>query len=915
MKKRILALFLTLVLTIGSLPVLPVHAADQDGVPGAAVGTADATVIVSDAVITVGDGSADFTLTIENNPGIWAILGYINYDEKMSLLNFANGTLFSDRDLVMGGPMENEAQRDIVIANKRPAKNVYDAIGASYDGVLATQVYYEGSSFADVKDDGVLVSFSLNTKDLETGTYEIAFYFDSYGFCDSDGENVPFGAIYGTLTVVECVHEYVTGGDAAEPTCTKTGSTGLVCIKCQKAEVIDALGHDYSVAVTPPTCTKDGFVTKTCCRNCGETNEVVVEEGETAYGHQYDEGILTASPTCTDGGVMTYSCEFDCGEEGCVYTEAVEALGHDEDIIGAIVPTCTEGGYSGDTVCTRCSETVVYGEELEALGHEYNAVVTEPTCKDGGYTTYTCIRCSDEYVSDQTGPVDHGWTVTSETPTRIDYKCKWCDETYFETFTPSIKITDATIREGDKTADFELVFEHNPGVYSLFGFISYDEDAEFEDYQNADVFPLGDLVEGGPMENIQMRDITVIYDEMAKAAFDEHGAAPDGMSATKLYYENTNDFSNNINSGVIGTFTLDTSELTGGTYEIAFYYMAENTIDSDGAPVEFEVIKGTLTVTPCEHQLIGITTLEPTCEGNGYKKGYCTVCEKDVTIEFYESLGHDLVETLVKETTCTEDGEIDGYCTRCDLSYTKRIEKYGHFHEAKVTRPSVTSHGYTTHSCIRCPDSYVDTYVLPLFDEDYPNMVIPVVTGELGGTVTLRVNINNNPGVNRISLNTVYDSKSLKLINAETDGAFGGVLEWTEDNVSWSSDGDCSFSGEFLELTFEIISDKEGVFTVKFDYLPEDVKNASGESVAFGIQYGSVKVYPEEMQYGDLDGNGRVAISDVLLLRKYIAGLTTDVDIFTENSDVDGTGRMTIADVLITRKYIAGLVNEFPAEK
>ena len=34
--------------------------------------------------------------------------------------------------------------------------------------------------------------------------------------------------------------------------------------------------------------------------------------------------------------------------------------------------------------------------------HSYEAVVTEPTCAEGGYTTYTCSGCGDSYVDDYT---------------------------------------------------------------------------------------------------------------------------------------------------------------------------------------------------------------------------------------------------------------------------------------------------------------------------------------------------------------------------------------------------------------------------------------------------------------------------------------------------------------------------------
>ena len=51
--------------------------------------------------------------------------------------------------------------------------------------------------------------------------------------------------------------------------------------------------------------------------------------------------------------------------------------------------------------------------------HSYNAVVTEPTCTTGGYTTYTCA-CGESYIADETAALGHEWKGTS---------CTRCDAT------------------------------------------------------------------------------------------------------------------------------------------------------------------------------------------------------------------------------------------------------------------------------------------------------------------------------------------------------------------------------------------------------------------------------------------------------------------------------------------------------
>ncbi|MBE6558887.1 MAG: hypothetical protein E7661_07790, partial [Ruminococcaceae bacterium] len=55
----------------------------------------------------------------------------------------------------------------------------------------------------------------------------------------------------------------------------------------------------------------------------------------------------------------------------------------------------------------------------------------------------------------------------------------------------------------------------------------------------------------------------------------------------------------------------------------------------------------------------------------------------------------------VNDQVCTECGEV-------------LKEKLGHDYKAEVTAPTCTEQGYTTHTCSRCDDSYIDTEVAPL---------------------------------------------------------------------------------------------------------------------------------------------------------------------------------------------------------
>ncbi len=132
--------------------------------------------------------------------------------------------------------------------------------------------------------------------------------------------------------------------------------------------------------------------------------EIVRYEAEIVCVHEYGEWTLVSEPDCTKTGSEKRTCAL-CGEDEI---RIIPALGHTEEIIPGTPATCTEPGISDGKKCSVCGETLVEQEVIPALGHEYDAVVTAPTCTKSGYTTHTC-RCGDSYVDSYVAPLGHNY--------------------------------------------------------------------------------------------------------------------------------------------------------------------------------------------------------------------------------------------------------------------------------------------------------------------------------------------------------------------------------------------------------------------------------------------------------------------------------------------------------------------------
>ncbi len=154
----------------------------------------------------------------------------------------------------------------------------------------------------------------------------------------------------------------------------------------------------YQAMLTPHNKTGDATITATATNGVSGSTTIHVTAVDDTHEHTYGDWVETIPATCTEEGLKTRSCTI-CGESE---TAPIPATGHSfGDWTVTTEPSCTEGGEQ--TRSCHCGETET--EALEALGHDYVAVVTPPTEEAGGYTTHTCSRCGDSYVDSYTDPL------------------------------------------------------------------------------------------------------------------------------------------------------------------------------------------------------------------------------------------------------------------------------------------------------------------------------------------------------------------------------------------------------------------------------------------------------------------------------------------------------------------------------
>lgn len=192
------------------------------------------------------------------------------------------------------------------------------------------------------------------------------------------------------------------------------------------------------------------------------------------------------------------------------------------------------------------------------------------------------------------------------------------------------------------------------------------------------------------------------------------------------------------------------------------------------------------------------------------------------------------------------------------------------------------------------------------------SFVVDNLVGRLGEEVRVPVTVTGNTGIAGLCHEISFETMNLKFVGVELLGDFiNGTLIVNEERadegkatIVWFCSYDVKSSGAVYELIFQVQETAaDGITEVDLDFADNDNGNISGENLIFGKQNGSVEVLSYWL--GDLNGDRKYAMVDLVMLAQYVAGFEMTL---TEkqllSADVNEDGSIDIHDVILLNQWL-----------
>lgn len=494
---------------------------------------------------------------------------------------------------------------------------------------------------------------------------------------------------------------------------------------------------------------------------------------------------------------------------------------------------------------------------ISYAAHDLRSAVTQPTCTERGYTTYTCAHCGYSYTDDYVSALGHNWdggviTVepTEDTPGERKYTCQSCGETKTEVIDVSehehsyvTTVTQPTCTERGYTT--------HTCTQCGYSYIDSYVDPAGHSYGDWTQSQAPTCTASGTEQRScakcgtsETRGVNAIGHSFTNYASDENATCTeDGTKTAKC----------DRGCGSTDTVT-DAGSATGHTYT-----------DSVTAP---------------------------TCTEHGYTTHTCH-CGHSYVDSFVAAVGHQFSQWYEsKAPTCTQAGEKRRDCSICDHYEFTAVSAKGHSFTAYISdaNATCTADGTKTAKCDHgcgATDTVADTGSR---------------TGhQFTAWYTVKPATREEEGQERRDCEKCgYQEERVIPMLTGPDKITSDIYVVGEETITKIPAG--TTIADFLE----------GIAEAEFVWFYKDGKEVPADAiVSTGMEIhlvvGDKLVCKRTLVVtGDTNGDGSISITDMLAVKSHILKKNTLSGVFLLAGDINGDGNISITDFIQIKSHILG---------
>ena len=192
---------------------------------------------------------------------------------------------------------------------------------------------------------------------------------------------------------------------------------------------------------------------------------------------------------------------------------------------------------------------------------------------------------------------------------------------------------------------------------------------------------------------------------------------------------------------------------------------------------------------------------------------------------------------------------------------------------------------------------------------DKPRFQAEIVRRNVGETVDVKLNIQNNPGITALSIDVFYSSDDLELISVNNAALFQDAISTGNVSsdplrISWyAADSENKVDNGTLAILRFRVRDNAICSRINISYNPENVFDNTLQNQPFEITNGWVLVGDKKI--GDAYSDNQISVRDVTSIQRQIVELE---DLSAEElvlADTNGDGEINIADATHLQMYLA----------